>query len=162
MDANAMTIDMGFKGPLGNDVRIQDGVLYLHGSNHWLEWVHHFMLGAAWRERRWARQVVELLQNTPGIHTIAGHSVGGTVACIAAESERIAGRKIALRTYGAKRPPRGIYLGKHYAIKSDIVPHLPPWRKPLPLIVMDYGKMGFAEAHGPASYYRLMEEDGVR
>jgi pimeloyl-ACP methyl ester carboxylesterase len=156
-----MTIDMGFRGPLGNDVRIQDGVLYLHGSNHWLEWLHHFMPGAAWRERRWARQVVDLIRNTPGIHTIAGHSVGGTVACIAANIHG----GLRLYTYGAKRPQQDVYrfyFSKHYAIKGDIVPHLPPWRKPLPLIVMDYGKMGIAEAHGPASYYPLMEQDGVR
>jgi hypothetical protein len=142
--------------------QLQDGVLYLYGSNNWLEWVHYFMPFAGFRERRWARQVVELLQNTPGIHTIAGHSVGGTVACIAAESERIAGRKIALRTYGAKRPPRGIYLGKHYATKGDIVPHLPPWRKPLPVITLDYGKMSWREAHWPLYYYEQMRKDGVR
>ena len=161
-----MKIDMGHKGPLGMDVTIRNGVLYLGGSNHWLEWAHHFTPGAAWRERRWARQVVQLIDNTDVmIHTIAGHSVGGTVACLV--SEEIP--SISLITYGAKRPPRGklpphgrITYGKHYAIKGDIVPSLPPWRKSLPLIELDYGKLNPVEAHGPRSYYEQMEKDGIR
>jgi hypothetical protein len=150
---------MGFKGALGNDVTINNGVLYLEGTNHWLEWLHHVVPGARWRERRWARQVVQLILNTDAmIHTVAGHSVGGTVACIVAEITQL-----RLFTYGAKRPPRGDYPpGKHYAIKGDIVPNLPPWRPALTLIVLDYGRVGFVEAHGPASYYEQMREDGVR
>jgi hypothetical protein len=158
-----MKFDLGHPGPLGMDARIKNGVLYLGGSNHWLEWLHHTLPGAAWRERRWARQVVELIQdhNTPMVHTIAGHSVGGTVACLVSEKmARIS--PISLYTYGAKRPPRGTYTGKHCAVKGDIVPNLPPWRKRLPLIVLDYGKLGIVEAHGPAIYYEQMREDGIR
>ena len=156
-----MKIDMGHKGPLGMDVRIRNGVLYLGGSNHWLEWLHHVTPGAAWRERRWARKVVQLILNpyTPMVRTVAGHSVGGTVACIVSEIAST----LSLKTYGAKRPPRGDYPpGKHYAIKGDIVPHLPPWRRSLPLVELDYGKMGIVETHGPASYYDQMKKDGVR
>jgi len=163
-----MKFDLGHPGPLGMDARIKNGVLYLGGSNHWLEWLHHTLPGAAWRERRWARQVVELIQdhNTPMVHTVAGHSLGGTVACLAAGPLRGRGWSTAIYTYGAKRPPRGgyrfAYGDKHHAIKGDIVPHLPPWRKSLPLIELDYGHLSWREAHGPAIYYEQMREDGIR
>jgi hypothetical protein len=159
-----LKIDMGFRGSLGNDVTIKNGVLYLKGSNRWLEWVHHFLPGARWRERRWARQVVQLYHYTDAmIHTIAGHSVGGTVAIIAVFYLRNQGRYVSLYTCGAKRPPKKYHTpGRHYAIKGDPVPHLPPWRKALPLIVLDYGKLSWTEAHGPAIYYEQMRADGVR
>jgi hypothetical protein len=158
-----MKFDLGHPGPLGMDARIKNGVLYLGGSNHWLEWLHHTLPGAAWRERRWARQVTSMLQHpdTPMVHTVAGHSLGGTVACLVSEKmARIS--PISLYTYGAKRPPCGTYTGKHCAVKGDIVPHLPPWRPALNLRWLDYGKLGIVEAHGPASYYEQMREDGIR
>lgn len=152
-----MKIDMGRKGPLGPDVRIKNGVLYIEGTNHWLEWVHHFIPGARRREIKWGEQVASLAVRE-NVRIIAGHSVGGTIAMIAAH---ITNAKCY--TYGAKRPPRGYYAsGKHYRIKADIVPFLPPWRPTFPTITLDYGTMGPIKAHGPRSYYEQMGKDGVR
>lgn len=152
-----MKIDMGRKGPLGMDVTIRGGVVYIGGSNHVLEWLHHFLPGARRREIRWGREVADIASKRDA-HTIAGHSVGGTVAIIAAHITNA-----RCYTYGAKRPPRGYYTtGKHYRIKGDPVPFLPPWRPALPVITLDYGKLGPVAAHGPASYYEQMREDCVR
>ena len=162
-----MKIDMGPVGQLGMDVTITDGVLYLAGSNHWMEWAHHFLPGARRREIRWGQNVVDLIENHPQrIHTIAGHSIGGTVACIATtitQQPRSRFPLIYLYTYGAKRPPQGYRAsGTHYRIKGDIVPSLPPWRPALGLITLDYVRLSRREAHGPRSYYEQMAKDGVR
>jgi len=162
-----MKIDMGPVGPLGMDVTITNRVLYLGGSNHWLEWVHHFLPGARWREIRWGQNVADLIENHPQrIHTIAGHSIGGTVACIAATITRQTCPHclpIYLCTYGAKRPPRGYRApGRHYRIKGDIVPSLPPWRPALDLVELDNDGLSRREAHGPCSYYEQMAKDWVR
>lgn len=160
-----MNIDMGWKGPLGTDVTIKNGVVFVHGTNHWLEWLHHVTPFAGIREKRWADQLLRTLsERGVQFHTLAGHSIGGTVVTIAALDLVLfwMGR-VKLYTYGAKRPPRGCNAtGKHYRIKGDVVPFLPPWRKALPLITLDYGKMGPIEAHGPRSYWEQMEKDGVR
>lgn len=157
-----MNIDMGWKGPLGTDLRIRNEIAYIGGTNHWVEWLHHFTPGAAWRERRWAREVVSTLDalGIP-IAAVAGHSVGGTVACHVAKAYRNRGQNVRLYTYGAK-PPGYDISGKHYAIKGDPVPALPPWRKRLNVIVLDHGDLTWREAHGPRSYYGVMEGDGVR
>jgi hypothetical protein len=157
-----MKVDIGWPGKLGCDLRITNGVMYIYGTDHWLEWIHHFVPGARWRERKWARQVLEAYSKSDGVHTISGHSVGGAVACIVVDMLRGCGSEIRLITYGAKRPPFRCTYGTHYAIKGDIVPHLPPWRRALKCTVLDYGKMGFIEAHGPRSYYKQMHIDGVR
>jgi hypothetical protein len=163
-----MKIKIGRSDKRGVNGWIKGNVLYLEGSDHWWDWLHHVLPGVAWRERRWARQVTSMLQHpdTPMVHTVAGHSLGGTVACLAAGPLRGRGWSTAIYTYGAKRPPRGgyrfAYGDKHHAIKGDIVPHLPPWRKSLPLIELDYGHLSWREAHGPAIYYEQMREDGIR
>lgn len=159
-----MKIDMGWPGPIGNDVEIGNGIVYLHGTNHWLEWVHHFIPWAGRREVRWARDLVHTL--TFGgfeFHTLSGHSIGGTVATIAARLLAESGISVSLFTYGAKRPPRDYFAtGKHYAIRHDIVPKLPPWRDEMPLIVLDYGNISMEEAHKPSTYREQMKLDGIR
>ena len=161
-----MKIDMGPVGPLGMDVTITDGVLYLGGSNHWMEWAHHFLPGARRREIRWGQNIADVIENRREIRIIAGHSVGGTVACIATRITRKTSLyclPIYLCTYGAKRPPRGYRAsGRHYRIKGDIVPSLPPWRPALALVELDNDGLSRREAHGPCSYYEQMAKDGVR
>jgi len=162
-----MKIDMGPIGPLGMDVTITNGVLYLGGSNHWLEWAHHFLPGARRREIRWGQDVADLIALRTDIHTIAAHSLGGTVLCIAYIESIVRGRcgreVPKLYTYGAKRPPRGYRAsGKHYRIKGDIVPSLPPWRPALDLVELDNDGLSRREAHGPCSYYEQMAKDWVR
>lgn len=161
-----MKIDMGRKGPLGMDLTIKNGVCYIEGTNHWLEWVHHFLPGARRREIAWGVDVANVCHGVQQmIHTMAGHSIGGTVAIIAAQN--MAGYytgSLRVLTYGAKRPPRPFdgKGGKHYRIKGDIVPLLPPWRPRLNCAVLDYGKLSPREAHGPRSYHEQMRKDGAR
>jgi len=142
-----------------------EGVCYIEGTNKWIEWAHHFIPGARRREIRWGREVSALIDDHPEIHTIAGHSVGGTVACVVHTRMSMRGGKLLrLFTYGAKRVPSLFHLsgGTHYRIKRDWVPLLPPWRPALPCAVLDYGKISFREAHGPRLYFEQMIKDGVR
>lgn len=157
-----MNIDMGPKGALGLEVKIRGTVAFVGGTNHWLEWAHHFIPLAGWREIRWARRLLRELEGFP-ISTLAGHSVGGTVATAATRIRRDRGQQTSLYTYGAKRPPRGYMAnGNHYVAKGDRVPYMNKFRPSLPLIVMDYGELTQVEAHGPSIYYEQMERDGVR
>ena len=159
-----MKIDIGFGGP---KVKMTgpENVCYLQGSNTLLEWLHHFTPFSAYRERKWARQVADIVENDVFILKLAGHSLGGTVATMVAGGliDRLE-IYISLYTYGAKRPksPFGEVRGYHYAVKGDWVPYLPPWRPALNVAVLDYGKLGPIEAHGPEIYYEQMEKDGVR
>ena len=152
------------KNTYGPHYTVKDGVLFIHGSDHWLEWLHHIAPFSKRRELKWALQILDEI-NIDEISIIAGHSIGGTKAIMVAElSLGYYLGAIKLYTYGAKRPPRPFRgdKGTHYRVKGDIVPFLPPWRRMLNTIVLDRGKLGFMEAHEPREYGIRMSMDGVR
>ena len=160
-----MKVNLGH-GKWGVQMTVKNGVCYIEGSNHLLEWLHNVAPGARYRERRWGAQVVDYLaQSDEHIEVIAGHSLGGTVACTAAGQHLgyYLG-KLRLYTYGAKRPARPFHgiRGHHYRIKGDLVPYMPPWRQSLRCAVLDYGRLSPGEAHKPSAYYEQMKKDGVR
>lgn len=161
--------DLGPKGPLGTDIVVRRHPDYtsvhLQGTNHLLEWIHHFLPFAGLRERTAARRLAAFL------HTIddrpillSGHSVGGTVAYLAAR--RFPSNDLRLATFGAKRPPIGTGrpptpLAAHYRILGDIVPLVWPWRPSLPTIDLDYGRLSPIAAHEPRTYRDAMRTAGV-
>jgi hypothetical protein len=51
-----MKIKIGRSDKRGVNGWIKGNVLYLEGSDHWWDWLHHVLPGAAWRERRMARE----------------------------------------------------------------------------------------------------------
>lgn len=158
-----MKVDMGWKGPLGNDLQITGARVYLHGTNHWLEAIHHVMPFSSRREIRWAQQLVDWLDREGRIGpplVLSGHSLGGTVAEIATRIIRDRGRYVSLYTYGAKLPPKGYQAsGLHYRVKGDPVPDLPPWRPRRKVITLDYGRMTMIEAHN--AYSEIMRQEAT-
>lgn len=108
--------------------------VYIPGTNHILDWIHHFMPGQVERENDAAWLLYRRLNPyiTHEKVTILGHSLGAAVACalwnLMYKSDSI------LVICGGKRYwkslPRAsilafIHIFRH---KGDIIPFLPPWR----------------------------------
>lgn len=165
-------IDLWPEGPAGVEAKWRrDGetvYCYIYGSDHVLDWLHHFLPGAKTREIKAGNKLAEKLMHIlkgASLH-IGGHSLGGSIACIVADlvySNSGGATKAHLFTFGAKRCPwKYIPFGTHYHHRGDMVPFLPPWRPAYKLIQV-FGKWNFPwKAHGPATYYDAMSMHGFR
>ncbi len=156
-------IDLWPDGPAGVEARyrVQGGVCYcfIRGSDHWADWLHHILPGAYGREVLAGILVAKKLMD---IHcdqyVIGGHSLGGVIAIICADT---LGKHVKLFTFGTKRDKIKVNTGTHYRHRGDIVPFLPPWMPKIECEV--FGEwMPFWKAHEPKQYYELMEKVGLR
>jgi hypothetical protein len=158
-------IDLWPEGPAGVEARyrIQDGVCYcfISGSDHWLDWVHHFLPRAQIREIDAGWKLAQQLRAVEcDRFVIGGHSLGGVIAEICACILYMI-RPVMVYTFGSKRGYVKFHKCVHYRRKGDIVPFLPPWRPKLKCTV--FGKwMPFWMAHRPKVYENLMKEAGLK
>ena len=161
-------IDLWPSGKAGIEARwrVENGDLYcfIGGSDHWVDWIHHFLPGSKRRELMCGMRLARALR--PKIKEsvfIGGHSVGGVVASLVARMFEDEGEEVYAITFGGKRPLEGTEDAViSYRHRGDIVPFFPPWRKRYKH-EMRIGKwMPFWKAHGPATYYEAMEIYGFR
>lgn len=152
-----MTIDLGPQGSAGIEATYRDGVLYIEGSNHAWDWMHHILPGARRRELEAAAEIVDRLPEEPAI--IAGHSLGGAIAALVGRAYPEA----RVFVYGGKRAPRGARRDvTAYRHRGDIVPFLPPWRARWRQSTT-IGQWDTPwRAHEPRRYYRQMRVDGIQ
>lgn len=161
-----MKIDLWVQGRPGVEARYDDGVLYVYGSDHWLDWLHHLIPGAVRRETLAACQIIEAIEEAvlvEHVRIVAGHSWGAAIAAHVHYELAVRGVAAALFTYGGKRAAIPTAApGRHYRHKGDIVPALPPWRPRWPNVQVFGPRMLPWHAHEPRGYYPVMEHDGVR
>lgn len=167
---NWQKIDLWPKGLAGTDAkyRVENRVLYcfVHGSDHVLDWAHHFLPGAAKRERAGADvlygRLMRMIAEFDRV-VIGGHSIGAVVAI--AVSDMLEKRKIPVLCYsfGGKRPlDKPGDLVQCYRRAGDIVPFLPPWR-PKYREIWVFGKWTpFFLAHNPTNYDELRRNVGLK
>ena len=124
-------IDIWPKGRSGFDARYRidcdDLYCYCKGTDHLIDWLHHFAPWAGRRERQGAEMILKRLKpHIDGRHVIiGGYSLGGAVA---AELARIIPGSV-LFIAGSKRPRKRIRGNcKALKVRGDIVTALPPWR----------------------------------
>lgn len=161
-------IDLGPDGSSGIEAkfRIAENILYLYvyGSDHKDDWVHHVLPGGVKREADAAEEIADLIQTSDCIHyVITGHSLGGLVAVMVAQILREKAFPVTCYAYGPKRVPKKYHAPcVVYRHRGDIVPFLPPWR-PNYENVKKIGKwLPPWMAHGPSTYWNQMEKDGIR
>jgi len=112
------------------DEQLNDGVLFLPGTDEWREWLHHIIPGARRREIAEAYRILDS-HDLSGVHTIVGLSMGAAIAQIVAvlllEQE---GRYLNVYLIGGKRAPRGYVYYRAQSIRNrgDLITLLPPWR----------------------------------
>lgn len=166
-------IDLWPEGPAGVEAKWRrDGetvYCYIYGSDHVLDWLHHFLPRAKLREiiagDVIALKLAEIVKDKDV--RIGGHSLGGAIAGVVADTlvngQEFDPKHVSLFTFGAKRCPwKCIPFGTHYRHRGDAVPFLPPWR-PAYKLMQVFGKWSFPwKAHGPATYYDAMSMHGFR
>jgi len=160
-------IDIGPAGKAGIEARVATSgttvYLYIHGSDHRYDWLHHIRPGAARREIGWGRQLFDAIYvGNMHVYVIGGHSLGGAVAQVLATLLVMRGAAVELHTYGGKRPPnRYDMAGSHYRHRGDVVPWLNILRPNQPRIRIGNWTWPWV-AHGPRTYYHEMEKAGLR
>lgn len=111
--------------------RVEDSVyVFVEGTDHWFDWVHHFVPGARRREIRAAEEIVaRLLLSNCTRYVVGGLSMGGAIAQIVAAILARRGLMVRCTIYGSKRAPHG-YTFPARAVQEvgDAVHLLPPWR----------------------------------
>jgi len=141
-----------------------DLVCFVGGSDHWVDWLHHFLPGSAQREAVCGLLLAATLR--PMIKEavfIGGHSLGGSVASLVGQIFEDEGEEVYTFAFGGKRPLKGCEkVAINYRHRGDFVPFLPFWRKRY-RHEMKIGKwMPFWKAHGPSTYYEAMETYGFK
>ena len=157
----------GFDAKWRIDEDRRDVIVFIGGSDHWSDWLHHFTPGAKKREIEAAEAIFEVIREKveDAISVfIGGHSVGGVIACCLGEMTQ---HKAQTPTYVCLFGSKRIWWNpevdmEHYVRRGDIVPLLPPWRREYRKLIV-YGKrLPFWKAHGPSTYYPEMEMLGLR
>lgn len=159
-----MRIDLGPRGPAGIEAKYNGDVLYIVGSDHWRDWAHHILPGARHREASAAIELHKYLgRHKLHPRIVAGHSLGGAVAMILAYLLRENYRTVSCYLFGPKRTPAKYHtVAKVYRHAGDIVPFLPITRRKYQQVTVIGERMPFWKAHGPDTYYSVMESVGVR
>lgn len=165
MSVDWIKIDLWPHGRAGIDARFRttatDLYLYIEGTNHPLDWLHHVTPFAKLREREAGRLLYRKILPYVGARrvNIGGHSLGGAVAVVVAN---LFAEAPTLTVYAGKRPPEGPRWGLvAYRRKGDIVPFLPPTRKAWKgENVFGSWTPLFWKVHHPNNYRRFMDRDG--
>lgn len=150
-------IDLGPVGPAGVEARYWDSdgrrYVWMRGSDHWWDWLHHVLPGAAAREIDAAHTIrTRILDPEVREYIVGGHSLGGAIASILAGLLLDHGDAARCYLFGPKRAPQGHVHGVAYVRRGDIVPGLPPWR-PRYQHVAHLGEWETPwKAHHPESY----------
>jgi predicted alternative tryptophan synthase beta-subunit len=159
-----MTIDLGPKGPAGVEAHMWDNGsrhVWVNGSDHVFDMVHHILLGAASRERRWAEAIAERVAGESLQYVVGGSSFGAAVAVLVTDLLRGMGHTVSCYVFGPKRAPKlvpGIIAYQH---RGDIVPLLPPWR-PGYLLINKIGTWGpLWKVHTPEAYHEIRSTHGL-
>lgn len=159
-----MLIDLGPAGPSGIEAKYNDGVLYIRGSDHMHDWLHHVIPGAKRREEQAAIELHNyIVRHELPVHTVAGHSLGGPIALKLSYLFRANYTTVRCFLYGPKRAPKSWHTpATVYRHRGDIVPFLPPWRRRYQNTELIGNRLPLWKAHGPNTYWDRMEADGVR
>lgn len=160
-------IDLFPSGKAGIEAkwRVEDGDVYcfIGGSDHWVDWLHHFLPGSEEREIICAAWIETVIRGKGKAYFIGGHSVGGAIASVIGDMLRYEGCEVYTRSFGGKRPIKGTEdVAINYRHRGDIVPFLPPWRPAYKMQPVIERWLPFWKAHGPSTYYEAMEECGFR
>lgn len=163
-------IDLGPTGPAGIEAKTWDEgltrFLYIGGSDHWWDWLHHFLPGAKRREVAAARTLVDKVFDENTVQFIVGgHSLGGCIAQIVATHLQNQHKIVFCYTYGGKRPPvgHGYEYSENCRHRGDIVPYLPPWRYANRRFEVTIGRWTWPWlAHSPKMYYEMMRYHRLR
>ena len=161
-----MRIDLPPVGPAGIEAKTWDvgsvRYLYIAGSDHWRDWVHHILPGARRREIDAAYALYSRIRSSHVVYyVVSGHSLGGAVAETLATIMRKDGHRVICVTFGGKRPPVGYSAkGVRYRHKGDVVPLLTPWRG-----FATHKRIGDLavpwKAHGPDTYDTVRRDHGL-
>ena len=157
-------IDLWPHGRAGIDARFRttatDLYLYIEGTNHPLDWLHHVTPFAKLREREAGRLLYRKILPYVGarrVH-IGGHSLGGAIAIVVAN---LLTEAPVLTLYAPKRAPeRAKTPYRAYRRRGDLVPFLPPNRRPWEDVTVFGSWRPFWLAHEPSEYRRFMDRDG--
>lgn len=161
-------LDMFPSGKAGIEARWRedDGDIYcfIGGSDHWVDWLHHFLPGSREREIVCGLYLASFFKRKiKNAMYIGGHSVGGVVASLAGQVLRDEGYDVYTWVFGGKRPLKGTEeCAVSFRRRGDIVPFLPPWRPGYKYQNVVGEWMPFWKAHGPGTYYELMGDTGFR
>lgn len=163
-------IDLGPKGKAGvngdwRTIGNNTVMVYLHGSDHWYDWMIHLLPWSGYLERKAARQIFEKIETENAqVFVVGGHSAGAAAGAPLANLLDDAGRSVYFRGYGPKRPSRQVNSGVDSVFvrnRKDIVPFLNVFRPRIDMVTQEFDG-SFTEAHEPRNYYQAMEEDGFR
>ncbi len=160
-------IDLFPKGPAGVEARWRerDGIVYcyIQGSDHWIDWFHHFLPFAKAREIGAGKIIANQLRKHGTRFVIGGHSLGGAIAVVVGYLLRSSNIEVSVFAYGGKRAPCSTSWLDVAVVKSgDIVPCLPPWRPKYKNIFYIPGWVPFWKAHAPKMYYDIQRSHGLR
>lgn len=164
--AAKMTIDLGPVGPAGIEASSwdKDGKRYLWicGSDHWRDWLHHVWPGAKRREIAAAHAILTSVES-PEVkrYVVGGHSLGGCVASILATLMRERGLQVDAVLCGPKRAPKGYVTGEAVIHRGDVVPSLPPWRPAYKSAAYMGERKPFWIAHDPGNYRHIRRLAGL-
>lgn len=161
-----MKIDLPPKGKAGIEAKLlAPGVVWIHGSDHWRDWLHHVLPGAKRREIEAAEAIVKAVY-TPKVNrwVIGGHSLGGCVAGMVAVLLMEKGLYVECYTFGGKRVPwRWVDIATtHYRHRGDLVPFFPPWRTPHAEETLIGNWAWPWKAHGPETYDAVRRKHGLK
>jgi hypothetical protein len=132
--------------------------LWIDGTDHWHDVVHHILPGVRRRELLWAKKLADAVFD-PAIneYRVGGHSLGGCLAALVAEDLRERGVFVHCVVFGAKRTFRGNDKCVSVVHVGDLIPALPPWRPPYWESRYFGERASFWDAHQPKAYYDQMK-----
>lgn len=164
-------INLGPRGKAGVNGRfaVAGGTVYvyLHGSDHWWDWVIHILPWNSWLEWNAAWKLLELLSDAvvqDKQFIVGAHSAGFPVAAKFGELLIQSGGTLVgkVHGYGGKVPGNVDVPMENNRNAWDLVPFLPPWRTRPVTILWASGHKNPWDAHQPRAYYHLAEKDGLR
>jgi hypothetical protein len=138
--------------------------LYIDGSDHWIDWAHHFLPGAQRREIAAAYKLASILIKEPGAaeFVVGGHSLGGAIATAVTCILDAALLPVTGYAFGGKRPPKRYNADVTcYRHRGDLVPFLPPWRPRYAKVIEIGPRKPFWAAHEPREYFPEMLRAGL-
>lgn len=138
--------------------------IFLHGSDHSYDWLHHVVVLAGWRERKWARRIADMFEVGDDIDVYIGcHSLGVAVAVPLAVIMQARGHVVRVFGFGGKQSsvrPGKLRHTTFYRRRGDIVPLLMPWRWWYRGSQVFGEWLPFWRAHEPREYAEKIKEHG--
>jgi hypothetical protein len=146
----------GVNGRMREDETTDTAYIYIDGSDHAVDWWHHFLPFARRRERAAAREILDIMPRRSR-YVVGGHSVGGAIAADLAREIAAMGLAVKCYVFGPKRTSRDSvrHVTAAYRQRGDLVPYLPPWRKGYRLTTFGHW-MPVIAAHEPREYFVVM------